>query len=564
MSARQTIARRILAAAGALGLAGAVVAGTAHPVEETSASWTNFEYGQANVTAGWPVAYAGVQADTVKMFKNGESPAYSSSYRWQMQNYGLPVNVNNTASRTIDVAYRQSGTIDGSTPNLPTIGMDGQSGKYHNWYGYPDRNTSTDKRVGLGVQPCMFISPNYQASAGAGACDSTSGTISAATMYQPGFGFSIYESPVGSGGGIAFINAYGLKTGVTCTATGATATAPEGTIDISHELGGTNPYPAYSTSGALNWYNVWTTGQANGQLSSLRNTYYISDLTRVRQKVRPMVRTIARGASTGDSPYALSEIGLYVETYIGSNNFRSKFYFLLSRSECGVKNVTSNSDRLPPDRQPDSPAIPAFADDKAAELDGFPGFDSTGAVTARMAQAHQAATQESAAVSTTSPVETSTGVDTTTSAPPTTGAGSTTASSSAASTEATRESTSAVRTSEGTTQPSTEVSSSSTQAPAPSSSAAPAIPAEPGKLPSGAKKCGTVATGEGTEANAVIAAGTECDTSARRDATDALAAYIADGTQDARWKVFASDDATRDGWRWAAIDQETGQIVYVL
>ncbi|WP_333618749.1 hypothetical protein [Dietzia sp.] len=90
---------------------------------------------------------------------------------------------------------------------------------------------------------------------------------------------------------------------------------------------------------------------------------------------------------------------------------------------------------------------------------------------------------------------------------------------------------------------------------------APVIPAEPGTLPADTEKCGTVEV-DGEALDAAIPAGAECETNARRAASRALAAYIADGTLDSWWKSFTSDDPSADGWRWAAIDQKTGQVDY--
>ncbi|MGW8592154.1 hypothetical protein ACWGLC_10650 [Dietzia sp. NPDC055877] len=60
----------------------------------------------------------------------------------------------------------------------------------------------------------------------------------------------------------------------------------------------------------------------------------------------------------------------------------------------------------------------------------------------------------------------------------------------------------------------------------------------------------------------VVIEGDTIPTDARQGAT-ALEIWLSGGDPGTTWKTFASDDPDEDGWRWAAINQKTGTVVYI-
>ena len=566
MSSGRSLFRRSAVALAAAGLALATVVAAVHPAELVLSQGQDTEAAQANVAASWPVAYAGGQASTVRTFRT-ENAAYNSSYRWQVQNYG-DTNFQ-TDSRLREGIYRQSQLVD---PSPVDVGIpSSETGDYKSRHGYPERTTAQNLRVDQNVQRCLYVAPNYKPASAAGPCGSQNGTMSSASMYQPGFGFSISEH--GAGRGNIYVNAWGLRTSASCTLNSATAGAPEGNVDFSHELsyglGTDNPYPVYEKSATRNWFEVWNTSMStsNPPLSSLLYTYDLGNI-RVAGKVRPMVRRITHQSP----PYALSEIGFYLESYatplLGSLGMRSKFYFLLSRSECGAKNVVSSSDRLPPSRQPNSPSIPAFSNMDPATEAGFNGFgDSLQSTLTSPLRARKSADGAIAATAsgvpegttTSSPINDATGVEVTTSAPPESRGGDRDAadanSSPASSTSA---GDGGARTSDVIPESGSEATGAAPTTTA--TSEVPTVPDEPGPTPANAQFCESLKV-DVEYVDAFTA--DECDAAARISAMRALEDYIAEDTQDSRWKGFTSDNPEADGWRWAAIDQRTGQVVYV-
>lgn len=67
---------------------------------------------------------------------------------------------------------------------------------------------------------------------------------------------------------------------------------------------------------------------------------------------------------------------------------------------------------------------------------------------------------------------------------------------------------------------------------------------------------------DGTE-NDVVVAGDTVPTDAPT-AADALDTWINDGADPGGdWEMFTATDPEAVGWRWAAINQKTGTVVYV-
>lgn len=60
----------------------------------------------------------------------------------------------------------------------------------------------------------------------------------------------------------------------------------------------------------------------------------------------------------------------------------------------------------------------------------------------------------------------------------------------------------------------------------------------------------------------VVVEGTSIPTDARAGAA-ALEIWLGGGNPNPTWETYASTDPDQDGWRWAAISQKTGTIVYI-
>lgn len=89
------------------------------------------------------------------------------------------------------------------------------------------------------------------------------------------------------------------------------------------------------------------------------------------------------------------------------------------------------------------------------------------------------------------------------------------------------------------------------------------IPSEPNELSSTARTATAGTVDIDGEDHDVVVKGTRTPTDART-ASAALDTWINDGTQPTgNWKPFTSTEPGEDGWRWAAINQVTGTIVYI-
>jgi hypothetical protein len=97
-----------------------------------------------------------------------------------------------------------------------------------------------------------------------------------------------------------------------------------------------------------------------------------------------------------------------------------------------------------------------------------------------------------------------------------------------------------------------------------STPAAPAIviPDEPGTLSPSARLEDVDTVTVGDEDHVVVVEGTSLPSDAKQGAA-ALETWLGGGTARTTWATFTSDDAEKDGWRWAAINQKTGTIVYI-
>lgn len=175
----------------------------------------------------------------------------------------------------------------------------------------------------------------------------------------------------------------------------------------------------------------------------------------------------------------------------------------------------------------------------------------------------------------TSPTEHTTASETTTSAPPNpdeaneltsnTRTTRTSTTMSATGTTTSSRTTTEVPVSTTTTSPATAPTSISTPSTGPTttSTAAPeiVIPDEPGTLAAAAQvaEVDTITAGE---SDLVVVDSDTVPTDARAGAR-ALETWLDGGTLGTTWETFTSDDPDRDGWRWAAISQKTGTVVYI-
>lgn len=550
MSSGRSIFRRSAIALASAGLALATVVAAVHPAELVLSQGQDTEAAQANVAASWPVAYAGNQAATVHFTKKGNLTGnnYASSHRWQLQNYGTSTTPPTSPTSTQDVHTRQSTAVPSivdSAAAQNNIAHDPYNIAYHNWYGYPFGATDDTGRLPPNTQRCLFVAAGYAPAASGGTCGSQSGDVAAARNVVPGFGFSLSD---GINLGITYVNARDLQTAVRCTTSGGTVPSGSfgGFIDVMVETGGTDPRPNYSNPDRV--FRIWQSSDGATQPALTGKKLIFSGLS---VRYRPIVKAITQT----NPPYALSEIGFYLETVtttLGIDSEQSKAYFVLSKSECGVA-PTGGTTYLPPRS--------GTASSASANLARKAGTSANG-------NTDVSAPEKTVGTTLSSPIEDATGVEVTTSAPPE-GAdddedkdGATAGSTTSTSAGAGEKSTSDVTSDVGSETASSE-SLTTTPSTTPATSATievPTVPDEPGRMPADAEFCESLKV-DGENVDAFSA--DECDAAARISAMSALEDYIADGEQDSRWKGFTSDDPEADGWRWAAIDQRTGHIVYV-
>lgn len=89
------------------------------------------------------------------------------------------------------------------------------------------------------------------------------------------------------------------------------------------------------------------------------------------------------------------------------------------------------------------------------------------------------------------------------------------------------------------------------------------VPDEPGELSPTARTDDVDTITVGEDELDVVVVGNEVPTDARGGAA-ALEIWLGGGNPSSTWETFASDDPDADGWRWAAINQKTGTIVYIV
>lgn len=610
MNARRSLFRRGAVALAAAGLALATVVAAVHPAELVLSQGQDTEAAQANVDAEWQTSFASVVSGSVKSVpKTDKSWFHDLRNQYVLSNSGSAqsrATLNSTEryerdnfqqSRT-NVADLSSHLISNTVPTIPgTLA----SPNYYNAGGpvvsvneaAPNWNGNAflapDPMVSPRSERCLVVKENFQTSSGNDSrCSLGDGRMSAASN-RARFGIALDADQVTW----TYVNAGNVNTSVKCGPNAAEATAPTGRIDIGSlrhaALGiGDRPYLSYGSSSQQ--ATLWSTS-GNGQETTPPTVNQFrtisgrvaggSDSNGTFAKVLPIVTAYV----DPDVPYALSEVALYLELYnnnkFSQSNLQTKLYVVASRSECGVR----------PLGQSEAFSQTAVFPNSMPAGNGFTQYSGTGwnrggqyeiptssgligdfvAAIQAGSPAGRGTHGEQTATSTSSPIEDATGVEVTTSAPPEGGDGdkdeasATSGPASSTSAGAGAESTSDVMGDGGsetassepsTTTPSTAPTTSATTA----TSEVPTVPDEPGRLPADAEFCESLKI-DGEYVDAFTA--DECDAAARISAMLALEEYIADGTQDSRWKGFTSDDPELEGWRWAAIDQRTGHVVYV-
>lgn len=592
---RYGIAAGSLAAASLLAFSSLIDGG----ISATLAQENDTEYTKSTVTAAWPEAFASVISGSARsassMINSSSDMTYRSTFRWTTQLSQPPIEPTQettsgwaTRNRVWDERYRGTGVAvddykDGA-PN-PLGEQDPSSIALHD-----GRAVREFTNPGTQVSPrnnrCLVIEESYQNAINRSDCDLGNG-FAAAKNTTLAYGFSI-------GTGLTqftYLNAAHLTTSVRCSINSAEAGKPAGRIDFGQENSTSPQSLRYSQSD--NPRTIWASNPEFAALpygapafppgpNTLSARWTVQDILGVATfaKVMPVITQSA--SLPGAQPYALSEIGAYVEVYRRATAFSSidlhgKMYFVLSRSECGVKRATD-------------PTLPPQA--SAFPLNGMPGGDSlsvapSGSYTPRywpigsepiaqrvslvaargMEEDTLPASELPPTTTLTSPLENSTASETTTSAPPNPSGedeSTTAGTSTAATTSTTRRTTtviSAVPTvsaapTNTTTPPATKTVTTTSAAPAV------VIPDEPGTLSPTARLEDVGIVTVGGEDFVVVVQGTTVPTDAPQGVA-ALEIWLGGGDPGDTWATFTSTDPAADGWRWAAINQETGTVVYI-
>lgn len=284
------------------------------------------------------------------------------------------------------------------------------------------------------------------------------------------------------------------------------------------------------------------------------------------------------------SGYALSDLYVTLDQYRVSspNVYLGSFTMVFSRSECGIKTGTLDHGYLaaPYDKptqvtylDPAGTASPTDAPLPNVQGALPAGFTGTALRSAQVGDVTSSTLPPTTTV--TSPTEHNTASVTTTSAPPnpgdtdesptmsspksTTGTSSTKTSTKVPTTTAVA---TVVPTSETpSASPETTTQTSTSEVPTTTTPAF-VIPDEPGTLAAAAQVEVVDTFTSGEEDLVVVVEGDTVPTDARGGAA-ALEIWLGGGIPSSTWETFVSTDPEGDGWRWAAINQDTGMVVYV-
>ncbi|GAA1716951.1 hypothetical protein [Dietzia cercidiphylli] len=537
-------------------------------VAQTEAAYTDSEFAKAGVAAKWPLAYTrvvgGSAYSSTTINGQGDNDPYSKSFEYEQGLTG-----NTAIGQPGDPQWKSywrgpmllddGASMNNYGPLDPDKALNNQQGNVANnrWQSpYPVNF------VRPGGFRCQFINSSFADSATSlNQCETAANSYAAASLNTRAFGFGIRIN-IGSP---QTINAVDIKTSARCSVSTQTngklaeAGTPSGRIDIGVESINIDDRLAYSQD----FHTLW---QGNPGPHSL------SDFMRVQwggtQPTYFRHMPVITLRESQDPPHAFSEVGLYIESWTARNlnwsqqdYLAAKMYFVLSRSECGVKRVTDN-------------ALPAKS--AVFPLNGMPGGNSRTAyngssytpdywgggftVTSQPASRRALDADPEAPITTslpeattvTSPLEDPTASEITTSAPPDPSA------SNPAEPAGTSIVTSTKRESTTTTNDTTTAQTTTTSA-----SPTTAMPTDPGTLSASADTT-TVGTVEvdGDDLDVVVK-GDKVPTGTRTALT-ALDTWINEGIRPSGdWRTLTSSDPDSDGWRWATVNQKTGTVVYI-
>ena len=583
MSISRPIARlrRIAASAGGLGLAGvlALSGAVGGGAELTDAAWNDTEVAQASVKASWvDRGFARVNHVSWQLHKQGASGNPNSGARFEFTKAVSEVSSPSTFIQ--NSGDSQSIVPDRTTSNDIWLGqwtnhLPARPALVDYCIDFPTPSVPTAKSTCGGALPASRIAASQ--------------TVSNASLSI--MGELDRRARINIGGATTKVRCFGDGTTPTAVATLTTkfSTARE-TSTASESYGTETPISTSaivdSISNANDGYLQNSTGQ---KLWHRANIGY----TTGQDSKRAFVLFISPRKNTYVSPtadYARAEIDLEIQVYSSSlpffppynlgGTYRGSINYVISRSECG----TGTAGQAPPPQaatfyggtnQP-SWTPPLFSEPLSdADAGTFLPADPV-AVPARLATAPDLTDQTNAVeglltipptTTVTSPLENSTASETTTSAPPNPSeedeaptAGTTTAATTSTPRRTTTV-TSAVPTvsaapTNTTTPPATKTVTTTSAAPAV------VIPDDPGTLSPTARleDVGTVTVGG--EDFVVVVEGTTVPTDAPQGVA-ALEIWLGGGDPGDTWATFTSTDPAADGWRWAAINQETGTVVYV-
>lgn len=597
--------RRLAASTGALALAGilALSGGAGEGVQMTEAAWSDTEVAQASVTAAFPVPTDSWVRATANNFTNhGDySPAQSpASY---------------VVARTSDIPAGSTRALTGTQGNEWDIG---------NNFGIRQLGSRTNTGLTFCSQasnsPSPLLPATYPDCTG-GSAFTADFSMARTRGFGTAGGFA-HPAPTTSEDILA-VEARNIRTMAECSPTGESrALAPS----ASESWGGDEPYGEGTGIGFLFSNIVLGINPANGRYSYLSVPAPNTRITRwmrplrtpslgVYQTGRVFFRATITSRQYATYGYALSDLYVQIDQYRTTTNnknpYSGSFTMVLSRSECGLTGPAFTHQKLasifePRWRAP-ATSVPAYApttpvatvdaplprqdgtlsypgDSDFATLsasnyhatpvtDGLVGGGADGGVFARGMRVDDPAAADLPPTTTvTSPLETTTASETTTSAPPNPSGkdeSPTAGTSTAAATTTTRRTTTVTSTAPAASAPTVSTAPTSpTTTPATqvttSTSAAPAIviPDEPAPLSPGARLEDVGTATVGGDDLVVVVEGTSIPTDAQQGLA-ALEIWLGGGDPGDDWEMFASTDPDADGWRWAAINQESGTVVYI-
>lgn len=587
--------RGIVASGGALTLAGVLaLSGVVGPgTEMTEAAWNDTEVAQASVKASWTTGFTRVTGGSFVYQDSSGSTSPNTPAEGLTRITGMGTNEVPTPTpagvRSDNVWF----TPQDKTESAPTSGESGS---------FPPR-FNDDVRISRSETPYVYpLYRNYPIDAsyclsyrtdptsGTNYCTDSSGTGARAEAKYTATNMNVrivHNSTTSRAG--RFI-ATGTSATVRCFDDGrpSTANASPGTLQLARSTGSANDsytsvsdltdvLPGGSSGAAVDSSATATDGYGHWfRKNALQGVIAYPDYAFVLV-AQPRVNTFVQS----NPPYALAEVSVTIQIYADSTfetvgKYVRSIDVVVARAECGLaqggaglpsRSGTYRGESL--QRAWPSPIYP-LPDNVGAvstgPLEPQPaGFGSPLAVSGR-GTAPEPMPQELLSTRT-GPDPEFTTLETTTSAPPNPSGkdGSPTAGTSTPATTSTTRRTTTVTTTvptvsaaptSTTTAPTTQVTASTSAAPAT------VIPDEPAPLSSAARleDVGT-ATVDG-EDFVVVTPGDTVPSDAR-EGVAALEIWLNGDDPGDTWATFTSTDPDADGWRWAAINQETGTVVYI-